>query len=57
MVQGHPDCIRALYGLSDTRNACHGSDSIESVIKEIQIFFPEFNFNGAAPSTHASDDN
>lgn len=47
MVQGHPDSIRALYGISDTRNACHGSDSVESVIKEIKIFFPEFEFNEA----------
>ncbi|XP_063702903.1 nucleoside diphosphate kinase 6 [Culicoides brevitarsis] len=42
-VYSHPDSIRALYGLSDTRNACHGSDSIESALKEIRIFFPDFN--------------
>ncbi|XP_037937994.1 nucleoside diphosphate kinase 6 [Teleopsis dalmanni] len=41
-VYSHPDCIRALYGLSDTRNACHGSDSEQSALREISILFPEF---------------
>ncbi|XP_004536449.1 nucleoside diphosphate kinase 6 [Ceratitis capitata] len=44
-VYSHPDCIRALYGLSDTRNACHGSDSEESAVREISIIFPELNKN------------
>ncbi|KAJ7391118.1 Nucleoside diphosphate kinase 6 [Desmophyllum pertusum] len=38
-----PTSIRALYGISDTRNATHGSDSDESAKKEINFFFPEFN--------------
>lgn len=42
-IYSNPDCIRALYGLSDTRNACHGSDSEESALREISIIFPEFN--------------
>ncbi|KAI8121644.1 + type amino acid transporter 1, b-0 [Lucilia cuprina] len=42
-VYSNPDCIRAIYGLSDTRNACHGSDSVESALREISILFPEFN--------------
>lgn len=42
-VYTHPQSIRALYGLSDTRNACHGSDSIESAKREIAIFFPDFD--------------
>lgn len=37
----HPDCIRSQYGLSDTRNATHGSDSPASVSKEIGILFPD----------------
>lgn len=41
-VYSEPDCIRALYGLSDTRNACHGSDSEVSALREIAILFPEF---------------
>ena len=32
--------IRAMYGLSDTRNAGHGSDSLESFVKEYEIIFP-----------------
>lgn len=42
-VYTHPNSIRGLFGLSDTRNACHGSDSIESAKREIQIFFEEFD--------------
>ncbi|XP_033170561.1 nucleoside diphosphate kinase 6 [Drosophila mauritiana] len=42
-VYADPNCIRALYGLSDTRNACHGSDSEESALREISILFPEFD--------------
>lgn len=38
-----PDTIRGQFGLSDTRNATHGSDSEESTRKEISIFFPEFD--------------
>ncbi|XP_002023531.2 nucleoside diphosphate kinase 6 [Drosophila persimilis] len=42
-VYTEPQCIRALYGLSDTRNACHGSDSEASALREIGILFPEFD--------------
>ncbi|KAK3542123.1 hypothetical protein QTP86_016480 [Hemibagrus guttatus] len=38
-----PRTIRALYGLTDTRNTTHGSDSSESAEKEIAFFFPEFS--------------
>ncbi|KAJ3607253.1 hypothetical protein NHX12_026765 [Muraenolepis orangiensis] len=38
-----PDSIRAQYGLTDTRNTTHGSDSIESARREIHFFFPEFS--------------
>ncbi|KAH8385789.1 hypothetical protein KR093_000353 [Drosophila rubida] len=41
-IHSEPSSIRALYGLSDTRNACHGSDSEKSAIREIAILFPEF---------------
>ncbi|EDO30526.1 predicted protein [Nematostella vectensis] len=41
-----PKSIRALYGISDTRNATHGSDSDESARKEIEFFFPEFDYHG-----------
>lgn len=42
-VYSHPESIRSLYGLSDTRNVCHGSDSEESAKREIGIFFSNFN--------------
>ncbi|XP_063243426.1 nucleoside diphosphate kinase 6-like [Bacillus rossius redtenbacheri] len=38
-----PDTIRGKHGLSDTRNAVHGSDSPESAEKEALILFPEFS--------------
>ncbi|XP_024875750.1 nucleoside diphosphate kinase 6 isoform X1 [Temnothorax curvispinosus] len=37
------DTIRGMFGLSDTRNATHGSDSTESAEREIMIFFKDFN--------------
>ncbi|KAF6030395.1 hypothetical protein EB796_011312 [Bugula neritina] len=39
-----PTSIRGLYGISDTRNAAHGSDSVQSAEHEIQFFFPEFDY-------------
>jgi len=39
----HPDTIRGRFGLTDTRNTSHGSDSDENALKEIAFFFPEFD--------------
>lgn len=44
-IYTHPESIRGQFGLSDTRNAVHGSDSIESVEKEVKIFFPDFSIS------------
>lgn len=41
-IYSEPNSIRGLYGLTDTRNACHGSDSEESVKKEIDIVLKDF---------------
>lgn len=41
-IYSHPDSIRGLYGLTDTRNACHGSDSPDSAMDEILKVFPDF---------------
>ncbi|XP_003704529.1 nucleoside diphosphate kinase 6 isoform X1 [Megachile rotundata] len=38
-----PDTIRGMFGLSDTRNATHGSDSVESAKREISILFKDFD--------------
>lgn len=38
-----PDSIRARFGLTDTRNATHGSDSPDSARREIGFFFPNFD--------------
>jgi len=36
-----PHTIRAKYGSDQTRNACHGSDSLASAQREVSFFFPE----------------
>ncbi|XP_050301666.1 nucleoside diphosphate kinase 6-like [Anthonomus grandis grandis] len=38
-----PETIRGRFGLSDTRNATHGSDSPESALREIGIFFKDLD--------------
>ncbi|XP_049613956.1 nucleoside diphosphate kinase 6 isoform X1 [Syngnathus scovelli] len=37
-----PTSLRAQFGLTDTRNTTHGSDSAESARREIAFFFPDF---------------
>ena len=39
----NPNSIRGSFGLSDTRNCSHGSDSLETAEREINFFFPTFN--------------
>ncbi|XP_065086983.1 nucleoside diphosphate kinase 6 [Ochlerotatus camptorhynchus] len=43
-VYSQPECIRSLYGLTDTRNASHGSDSVSSFLTEAALFFPNQEF-------------
>ncbi|XP_054169132.1 nucleoside diphosphate kinase 6-like [Oppia nitens] len=38
-----PNSLRGKYGLSDTRNATHGSDSVQSFEKEYKYFFNDFS--------------
>jgi len=38
--QAAPGTIRADYGLAVTNNLVHGSDSPESALRELDIFFP-----------------
>ncbi|KAI7691660.1 hypothetical protein SSS_03378 [Sarcoptes scabiei] len=40
-----PKTIRGSYGLTDTRNAAHGSDSSLNALKEIKFFFPQFQID------------
>lgn len=37
-----PSSFRGSFGITDTRNSCHGSDSLETALKEVAFFFPEF---------------
>ncbi len=39
--QADPGTIRALYGESIERNSIHGSDSLESAERELNLFFNE----------------
>ena len=43
-----PSSIRAQFGTDNTRNACHGSDSVESAAREIDFFFDKQRFNNTA---------
>lgn len=40
-----PNTIRGLYGLTDTRNAVHGSDSEDSALEEIAFYFKDFSID------------
>jgi len=40
-----PHSVRARFGLTDTRNATHGSDSPDTARREISFFFPDFNMD------------
>uniref|UniRef100_A0A1L8DKD5 Nucleoside diphosphate kinase n=1 Tax=Nyssomyia neivai TaxID=330878 RepID=A0A1L8DKD5_9DIPT len=42
-IISHPESIRGKFGISDTRNAAHGSDSNETAKKEIEFFFSDFD--------------
>ena len=44
-IYQEPQSIRGRFGLTDTRNSTHGSDSEESAKKEIEFFFPEFDID------------
>jgi len=41
-IYSNPHCIRSRFGLTDTRNAVHGSDSDITFNREASFFFPEF---------------
>lgn len=43
----NPDSIRGRFGLTDTRNVAHGSDSEGSARTEISHFFPSFDYDRA----------
>eukprot|EP00127_Corallochytrium_limacisporum_P006609 Clim_evm38s231 gene=Clim_evmTU38s231 len=41
-----PGNLRALYGVTDTRNSFHGADSRKSANREIGFFFPDWADHG-----------
>ena len=40
-LNSKPGTIRGDYALDVGRNICHGSDSVESANREIDLWFPE----------------
>lgn len=42
-IHEDPGSLRGQYGLTDTRNSTHGSDSDASARREMGFFFPEFD--------------
>jgi len=53
--QTHPECLRAIYGTDDQRNALHGSDSFSSSQREIRFFFPDCIVEPVATGQAAKD--
>ncbi|EGD77453.1 type 6 nucleoside diphosphate kinase NM23-H6 [Salpingoeca rosetta] len=45
--------IRGLFGVSDTRNCVHGSDSPDSARRELAIFFPDEDYNQLVSEANA----
>lgn len=37
--QEAPNSLRAMFGTDGTKNACHGSDSVDSAQRELDFFF------------------
>uniref|UniRef100_A0A0B7BLA3 Nucleoside diphosphate kinase homolog 5 n=1 Tax=Arion vulgaris TaxID=1028688 RepID=A0A0B7BLA3_9EUPU len=53
--QTHPECLRAIYGTDDQKNALHGSDSFTSSQREIRFFFPDSIIEPVAIGQAAKD--
>ncbi|XP_041363572.1 nucleoside diphosphate kinase homolog 5-like [Gigantopelta aegis] len=51
----HPDCLRAIYGTDDQRNALHGSDCFSTAQREIRFFFPNSVIEPVATGVAAVD--
>ena len=49
-----PSSIRGQFGLTDTRNSGHGSDSEQTAAREIEFFFPEFDVKAWAAGDRAA---
>lgn len=52
-----PECLRSKFGLTDTRNAVHGSDSESTVHREATFFFPDFFVRHRSTSNSYNDIN
>ncbi|XP_065180498.1 nucleoside diphosphate kinase homolog 7-like isoform X2 [Sycon ciliatum] len=52
-----PDSLRARFGTDQTRNACHGSDSVVSAERETEFFFGAGNSSSRGLQVPAEFDN
>ncbi|KAF9615059.1 hypothetical protein IFM89_021630 [Coptis chinensis] len=48
----HPHSIRAICGMDTERNCVHGSDSVQSALREISFFFEEMVSNEGRDLNH-----
>lgn len=55
-IYHNPDCLRARFGLTDTRNAVHGSSSYEEATREVGFFFPDLRLDGLNLKEGQGDD-
>lgn len=56
-IYSDPDCLRSRFGLTDTRNAVHGSDSEATFNREASFFFPDFFVRDAINNCNSSVNN
>jgi len=49
-----PESLRALYGKTKQNNSVHCSDSLESALRELEIFFPCHTFHAETKSSSTS---
>lgn len=54
-AQAAAGTIRNLFGTSIGNNAVHGSDSSETAVQELELFFPDL-FEYEAPSSECSEE-
>jgi len=48
-IRDAPESLRAKYGTDNTQNAFHGSDSVQSANRELELLFPKNTFSNHIP--------
>ncbi|KAJ1917767.1 hypothetical protein H4219_003021 [Mycoemilia scoparia] len=50
-----PNSLRAQFGITDTRNSFHGSDSMETSLREIPLLFPDIDIKTILEQTNKNN--